>query len=268
MFVDQDPLGNPIDQRHPGTRRPPRGRRSATSPASTPGSCRRAGSTSAPASTSRSTPAAVRSRGCGRRRSRAPWTSATSQATGRERDDPLAQDRTIKPEIELEWKIPQWSNTLERNRARTYFQAYAAAAAFYFLEHALARAARRAHADLASPSRCRTRRSAAASTRPCAACSRITWSSRARRSPTTTRIRRRRGTRARATATARLGPYEDAVTGTPIFEENGRDNFKGIDIMRTVRSFDPCLPCGVHMYLGDGKELVVRHSPMLGAMQG
>jgi hypothetical protein len=27
------------------------------------------------------------------------------------------------------------------------------------------------------------------------------------------------------------------------------DNFKGIDIMRTVRSFDPCLPCGVHMYL-------------------
>ena len=38
--------------------------------------------------------------------------------------------------------------------------------------------------------------------------------------------------------------------GTPIFEENGREQFKGIDIMRTVRSFDPCLPCGVHMYLG------------------
>ena len=32
------------------------------------------------------------------------------------------------------------------------------------------------------------------------------------------------------------------------------ENFKGIDIMRTVRSFDPCLPCGVHMYLGDGKD--------------
>ena len=44
------------------------------------------------------------------------------------------------------------------------------------------------------------------------------------------------------------GPYEDAVQDTPIFEENGRDKFKGIDIMRTVRSFDPCLPCGVHMY--------------------
>ena len=38
------------------------------------------------------------------------------------------------------------------------------------------------------------------------------------------------------------GPYEDAVQNTPIFEENGPDNFKGIDIMRAVRSFDPCLP--------------------------
>ena len=60
------------------------------------------------------------------------------------------------------------------------------------------------------------------------------------------------------------GPYEDAVQGMPIFEENGPDNFKGIDIMRAVRSFDPCLPCGVHMYLGEGKELVVRHSPTFG----
>ena len=25
--------------------------------------------------------------------------------------------------------------------------------------------------------------------------------------------------------------------------------------MRAVRSFDPCLPCGVHMYLGKGKVL-------------
>jgi hypothetical protein len=62
------------------------------------------------------------------------------------------------------------------------------------------------------------------------------------------------------------GPYEDAVQGTPIFEENGPENFKGIDIMRAVRSFDPCLPCGVHMYLGNGKVIETRHSPMFGAM--
>ena len=48
---------------------------------------------------------------------------------------------------------------------------------------------------------------------------------------------------------------------TPIFEENDLDNFKGIDIMRAVRSFDPCLPCGVHMYLGKGKVLKKVHSP-------
>jgi hydrogenase large subunit len=44
----------------------------------------------------------------------------------------------LKPEVEFEWKIPQWSNTIERDRARTYFQAYSAAAALYFLERAFA----------------------------------------------------------------------------------------------------------------------------------
>jgi hydrogenase large subunit len=49
--------------------------------------------------------------------------------------------------------------------------------------------------------------------------------------------------------------------GTPIFEENPPERFKGIDIMRTVRSFDPCLPCGVHMYTGAGRSVDVTHSP-------
>ncbi len=37
-----------------------------------------------------------------------------------------------------EWKIPRWSNAIERNRARTYFQAYAAALALHFCEKAMA----------------------------------------------------------------------------------------------------------------------------------
>ncbi|MEP6648976.1 MAG: nickel-dependent hydrogenase large subunit, partial [Lapillicoccus sp.] len=57
------------------------------------------------------------------------------------------------------------------------------------------------------------------------------------------------------------GPYEDAVQHTPIFEENSPDNFKGIDIMRAVRSFDPCLPCGVHLYTGPGAVVRQQHSP-------
>ncbi|MCW2913611.1 MAG: Ni,Fe-hydrogenase large subunit, partial [Actinomycetia bacterium] len=56
-------------------------------------------------------------------------------------------------------------------------------------------------------------------------------------------------------------PYEDAVQGSPIFEESPLEKFKGIDIMRTVRSFDPCLPCGVHMYLGQGQVLKKQHNP-------
>src|SRR5438067_6699743 len=45
---------------------------------------------------------------------------------------------TGMPEVEFEWKIPKWSNAIERNRARTYFQAYAAAAALHFCEKAMA----------------------------------------------------------------------------------------------------------------------------------
>src|SRR3954468_10707103 len=41
------------------------------------------------------------------------------------------------PEVEFEWKIPRWSNAIERNRARSYFQAYAAAAALHFAEQAM-----------------------------------------------------------------------------------------------------------------------------------
>ncbi len=67
-------------------------------------------------------------------------------------------------------------------------------------------------------------------------------------------------TRPGATRTVALRADMDAL---PIFEENDRANFKGIDIMRTVRSFDPCLPCGVHMYDGGGSILERHHSPAM-----
>ena len=48
------------------------------------------------------------------------------------------------------------------------------------------------------------------------------------------------------------GPYEEAVMNTPIIERFAKpDDFKGIDILRTIRSFDPCMPCTTHMYAGD-----------------
>ena len=78
-------------------------------------------------------------------------------------------------EMQLEWKIPKWANTIERDRARAYFIAYAAAMALDFVEQALARLRGGRRAGLPGLRGARRRRSAAASTRRCAACSRITW---------------------------------------------------------------------------------------------
>jgi len=172
----------------------------------------------------------------------------------------------MMPETSFEWKIPKWSNAIERDRARTYFQAYAAAAALYFMDRAL-------------------KELYAGNTK--------TWSEfkvpenaigcgfhEAVRGVLSHHVVIRDGKIANYhpypptpwNANPRdvygtPGPYEDAVQNTPIFEENGPDKFKGIDIMRAVRSFDPCLPCGVHMYLGNGKVLETRHSPMFGLQQ-
>ena len=184
------------------------------------------------------------------------------KATGRSVKMYLPKTTSL-PEVEFEWKIPKWSNAIERDRARTYFQVYAACCGLYFLEQAMSEL----HAG-------RTR----------------TWSEfkvpqdgigcgfhEAVRGVLSHHVVIRDGKIANYhpypptpwNANPRdiygtPGPYEDAVENTPIFEENGPDKFKGIDIMRAVRSFDPCLPCGVHMYLGNGKVLETRHSPMFG----
>ena len=171
---------------------------------------------------------------------------------------------SLMDEVELEWKIPHWSNAIERDRARTYFQAYAAAAAMHFVEKALAEvhAGRtRVYTDFQVPDEAigcgfheavrgvlshhlviRSKKIANYHPYP--------------PTPWNGNPRDVYGT---------PGPYEDAVQGTPIFEENGPDNFKGIDIMRAVRSFDPCLPCGVHMYSPQGKLVnETRHVPTYG----
>ncbi|HVL68247.1 MAG TPA: nickel-dependent hydrogenase large subunit [Vicinamibacterales bacterium] len=51
----------------------------------------------------------------------------------------------------------------------------------------------------------------------------------------------------------RPGPYEEAAIRTPITEEfRSESEFVGVDVMRAVRSFDPCMPCAVHMHTGGG----------------
>ena len=49
------------------------------------------------------------------------------------------------------------------------------------------------------------------------------------------------------------GPYEEAVLQTPILENYERpEDYKGIDILRAIRSFDPCMPCTTHIHTGTG----------------
>jgi hydrogenase large subunit len=45
-----------------------------------------------------------------------------------------------------------------------------------------------------------------------------------------------------------LGPYEAAVVGSPISEVG---ELTGVDVVRTIRSFDPCLACCIQVYSGD-----------------
>ncbi|MFJ8360876.1 nickel-dependent hydrogenase large subunit [Streptomyces sp. NPDC093984] len=171
------------------------------------------------------------------------------------------------PEMTFEWKIPQWSNTIERDRARPYFVAYSAAMAFFFLERAMDHVRsgdtkifenyevpdeaigcgfhEAVRGVLSHHLVIKDKKIANYHPYP--------------PTPWNASPRDHYGT---------PGPYEDAVQGQPIFEENGPEDFKGVDIMRTVRSFDPCLPCGVHMYLGKGNTLTKLHSPMFGAAHG
>jgi hydrogenase large subunit len=168
-----------------------------------------------------------------------------------------------KPEAEFEWKIPKWSNALERDRARTYFQAYAAAAALYFCEQAMGELHRgntKTFREFTVPDEaigCGFHEAVRGvlSHHVVIRDGKIANYHPYPPTPWNASPRDEYGT---------PGPYEDAVQNTPIFEENGPENFKGIDIMRAVRSFDPCLPCGVHMYLGKGKTLEVRHTSMFG----
>jgi hydrogenase large subunit len=262
MFVSRDPLGNPVDRRHPWnqttTPRPQkRNFEDKYTWVMSPRWYDKRSGEYLPLDTGGGPIARL-------------WATALSglvdigyvKATGNSVKITLPKSATL-PDVELEWKIPRWSNAIERDRARTYYQAYAAAAALYFVERAM----KEVHAG-----RSKTwtefnvpdeaigcgfheavrgvlshhlviRNKKIANYHPYPP---TPWNASPRDSYGTP------------------GPYEDAVQNTPIFEENGPDNFKGIDIMRAVRSFDPCLPCGVHMYVGKGKTLEVRHLPMFG----
>jgi hydrogenase large subunit len=264
MFVTRDPLGNPVDRRHPWNQHtiPKPAKRDFDNKYSWVMSPRWYDGNDYLAADTGGGPIARL------------WATALGglvdfgyvKSTGNSVQINLPKTMS-KPEVTFEWKIPRdssgapLSNAIERDRARTYFQAYAAACALHFTEKALAeiRAGRtKTWEPFSVPDEANScgfteavrgvlshhmviRNGKIANYHPYPP------------TPWNASVRDSYGT---------PGPYEDAVQNTPIFEENPPGNFKGIDIMRTVRSFDPCLPCGVHMYLGNGKLLDKTHSPM------
>jgi hydrogenase large subunit len=257
-FVDRDPLGNPVDRRHPWnmhTLPTPHKRDFAKeyswvmSPRWFDGKDHLALDTGGGALARL-------------------WSTALSglvdigyiKATGSSVVINLPKSALSGP-VTFEWKVPQWSNAIERDRARTYFQAYAAAAALHFLDKAFEelRAGRTRSWEPFTVPKDAIGCGFTEAVRGVLSHHMVIRDGRIANyhpwppTPWNGNPRDKYGT---------PGPYEDAVQGTPIFEENGPENFKGIDVMRAVRSFDPCLPCGVHMYLGDGKTVETVHSPI------
>lgn len=158
-------------------------------------------------------------------------------------------DARVPEEISLEWDVPDQVNTLERLRCQAYFHAYSCYVAYNLVSDALdmirggerqvwnsyerpdegigvglTEAYRGAlgHWVIMEDGKIKRYQMITPST----------WNS----SP-----RDKEG---------RPGPYEEAITGTPITEPL-EESLEGIDVVRCVRSFDPCLGCGVHLFDGD-----------------
>ncbi|MFF3765488.1 nickel-dependent hydrogenase large subunit [Streptomyces sp. NPDC001922] len=257
-FVERDPLGNPVDIRHPWNQQtiPVPQKRDFDGNYSWVMSPRWFNGTDHLALDTGGGPLARL------------WSTALNglvdiggyvQATGHSVKINLPRTMT-RPETTFEWKIPRWSNAIERNRARTYFQAYTAAAALHFVEQAMAEV-RSGHTQTWESFEVPDESIGVGFTEAVRGVlshhmvirdGKIANYHPYPPTPWNASVRDTYGT---------PGPYEDAVQNTPIFEENPVENFKGIDIMRAVRSFDPCLPCGVHMYLGDGRTLRQTHAP-------
>jgi hydrogenase large subunit len=237
-----DPLGNPLSPNHPWNKQ--------TRPLPTGRSWKEKYSWSCtPRWDRRSFEAGVYAR---------MWTTAAAQKLP---ENPFIQStgaslqlflpKGALPELTLEWKIPELWNAIERNRARAYAQAYTALVA---LNNLLAGYAlmKQGQTRVATPFRVpRDLRLGVG----------FWGAGRGYLShhlvmdggvltnyqiitPSTTNAAPR-------DPWGNPSPYEDAVMNTPILERFATpEEFKAIDILRTIRSFDPCMPCTTHVFAG------------------
>ena len=162
--------------------------------------------------------------------------------------------RSSAPELVVEWRVPQVVNALERNRARAVHVAYCLMVAYSSLLQALD-FVRHGETAMATPFRVRDGVGVGF------------WE--AGRGTLTHYCQVEGGrlanyqilTPSTWMASPRdpwdvPGPYEEAVLNTPILEEPREgEELVGIDVLRAIRSFDPCMPCAVHLDTGRGVVL-------------
>jgi hydrogenase large subunit len=162
--------------------------------------------------------------------------------------------RGALPEMELEWKVPGIWNAFERNRARAYCVGQSAMIAlnmWMLAMNLIKNGDTRTSTKFEIPKRGEQRgvgfwgagrgylthhlvldRGAVANYQIVTP---STWNA----SPTD--------------SWGQPGPYEEAVLNTPLLEESDDpEKFRGIDILRTIRSFDPCMPCTTHIHSDAG----------------
>jgi hydrogenase large subunit len=161
--------------------------------------------------------------------------------------------RAAMPEVELEWKIPEVWNAFERNRARAYAIAFNALVSMNDWMKALD-LLRNGRNEVSTPFEIPKRGTQIGVG---------FWG--AGRGWLTHHLVLDNGlvsnyqivTPSTINASPRdpwdsLGAYEEAVMNTPLLETFAApEKFKGIDVLRTIRSFDPCMPCTTHIFVGD-----------------
>ena len=165
------------------------------------------------------------------------------------------------PAMELEWKVPKYWNAFERNRARAYAVAFNL---MVTLENLLRTfdLQKRGETKVATPFEIPSKGHAigvgfwgAGRGFLCHHCEikdgllanyQIVTPSTVNACP--------------KTPWGAAGAYEQSVLNTPIIETNlGNENaFQGIDILRVIRSFDPCMPCTTHTMVEGADRVITR----------
>lgn len=164
------------------------------------------------------------------------------------------------PEAVLEWKVPEHWNAFERNRARAYCIGYSAIVAlenWMLAQHLIRQGETEVSTPFSIPKKGHSLGFGA-------------WG--AGRGFLTHHLVIENGaiknyqiiTPSTLNAAPRTpwgapGPYEEAVLNTPILEQfKDPKTFQGIDILRAIRSFDPCMPCTTHIMDNDSDHVVTR----------